>query len=108
MIESDLLTPVEAAASLRISRRTLDGHVASGAIRYVSVGLGAKRRRIRFDPADLESFRDRQKRAECPSTSDPVRRRTPMTSGSGAVDFLALLAQRRAEKRNGRKSASGR
>ncbi len=108
MTESDLLTPDEAAARLRISRRTLDGHVASGAIRYVSVGLGLKRSRKRFDPADLETFRESQKRAECPSTNVRARKRTPMIFGTGVLDFRALLAQRREEKRNARKSGPGR
>ncbi|WP_424974841.1 helix-turn-helix domain-containing protein [Methylobacterium brachiatum] len=108
MTESDLLTPSEAAARLRISRRTLDGHVASGGIRYISVGLGLKRKRIRFDPADLESFLERQKRAECPSTNVRARRLTRTISASGAIDFQALLEQRRAERRSARKSGLGR
>src|SRR6516225_6321817 len=51
-----LLTAAEAARRLRCSEKTLNGHVASGALRYVDVGHGRKRRRIRFTDADLDDF----------------------------------------------------
>ena len=105
MKESDLLTAEEAASLLRIGRRTFDAHVARGDIHYIAIGLGQKRTRKRFDPADIDRFRENQRRAACPSSNAQDRRRTPTTSGSGAVDFRAILEQRRAEKRNARKSA---
>lgn len=94
--QDQLLTPAEAAARLRISRRTLDGHVASGGLRYISVGLGLKRRRMRFDPADLDRFLEGQRRVECPPVAVPARRRPPAT---GTIDFQALLEERRAARR---------
>lgn len=106
MTESDLLTADEAAQRLRIGRRTFDGHVRRGDIHYIAVGLGEKRIRKRFDPADIDRFRDSQRRAECPSLSVPARTRTRMTSESMVVDFQGLLEQRRAERRNARKTES--
>src|SRR5262249_8090066 len=43
-----LKTAAQAAAKLNCSIKTLFGHVASGALRYVDVGHGRKRRHIRF------------------------------------------------------------
>mgnify|MGYP000533564334 CR=1 FL=1 len=65
-----LLSPDEAAAGLRISRKTLRGHVKDGTLRYVIIGRGTKRPRIAFTPADRAEFEDRQRRrnAPCPST----------------------------------------
>src|SRR5262249_17096233 len=51
-----LRTKAEAAARLCCSKKTLNGHVASGALRYVSMGHGRKRRRMMFTDADLDEF----------------------------------------------------
>src|SRR5215471_13952830 len=51
-----LKTAAQAAAKLNCSIKTLNGHVASGALRYVDVGHGRKRRHIRFADADLDNF----------------------------------------------------
>ena len=49
-----LKTAAQAAARLGCSIKTLNGHVASGALRYVDIGRGRKRRHIRFADADLK------------------------------------------------------
>jgi hypothetical protein len=108
MIESDLLTSDESAQRLRMSRRTFDGHVANGDISYIVVGLGLKRSRKRFDPADLDRFQEKQRRTACRSTNVKARKRTPTVFRSEVVDFQALLEQRRAAKRNGPKHANAR
>src|SRR5262249_277092 len=48
-----LLTAAQAAAKLGISVKTLNGHVASGALRYVAIGHGTKRPRKMFTDADI-------------------------------------------------------
>src|SRR5215831_7084198 len=51
-----LRTPAEAARKLRCSVKTLRAHVAAGDLRYVIIGKGTKRPRIRFTAADLDEF----------------------------------------------------
>src|SRR2546430_15506855 len=48
-----LKTAAQAAARLGCSVKTLNGHVASGALRYVIIGHGTKRPRRMFTDADL-------------------------------------------------------
>ncbi|SDO56190.1 DNA binding domain-containing protein, excisionase family [Methylobacterium phyllostachyos] len=105
MPEPDLLTADEAAELLRISRRTLDGHVARGDIAYISVGLGEKRTRKRFDPADIDRFRERQRRVEAPPPATPSCRRRKEVPAVEIVDFKALLEERRAARRTAREAA---
>ncbi|MEH3062360.1 MAG: helix-turn-helix domain-containing protein [Methylobacterium radiotolerans] len=103
MTEPDLLTADEAAKLLRIGRRTFDGHVARGDIAYIVVGLGEKRIRKRFDPADIAWFREQQRRVESPPQVAPSRGRD-RAAAVEIVDFRALLEQRRAERRAARKA----
>ena len=49
-----LRTPAEAAARLGCSIKTLNGHVAAGALKYVIIGHGTKRPRKMFTDADLD------------------------------------------------------
>ncbi|WP_342167037.1 helix-turn-helix domain-containing protein [Methylobacterium sp. SD21] len=98
MLTSDLLTADEAAKLLRIGRRTFDAHVARGDIAYIAVGMGLKRTRKRFDPADLAQFREQQRRVECPPELSPKQARGHV-SGSKSVDFAAILRERREERK---------
>ncbi|KST56613.1 hypothetical protein AO398_10055 [Methylobacterium sp. GXS13] len=100
----DLLTADEAANLLRISRRTSDNHVARGDIAYIAVGLGLKRVRRRFSPEDLVRFRDSQRRVDWPSEITTGRSRISMSAKYEAIDFKALLKERRAARRVSRKS----
>src|SRR5215471_15461255 len=51
-----LKNAAQAAAKLNCSIKTLRAHVAAGELRYVIIGKGTKRRRIRFADADLNEF----------------------------------------------------
>jgi hypothetical protein len=93
-----LRTAQEAAARLRCSTKTLNGHVRSGALRYVIIGCGSKRPRRMFTDADLDEFIERQTRRNAPylSTDRKARRSTTLTSGCEVVAFTALQAERAA------------
>ena len=68
-----LMTMREAAAKLGCSVKTLKGHIACGALRYVIIGHGTKRPHKRITPADLNAFIEAQTRKDvaCPSTASP-------------------------------------
>src|SRR5262249_57344876 len=88
-----LKTAAQAAAKLNCSIKTLFGHVASGALRYIDIGHGRKRRRIRFADADLDNFIANQTRKDspCPSTrtGTVARRISTMTSKCEVIGFTA-------------------
>ncbi len=104
---SDLLTLKEAADQLRISERQLRDLTDDGLVRWINVGRGSKRPSRRYTQEDLDEFKQRRSQ-QCPSTSAPVKRPTRMTSSSGAVDFLAILAQRKNEMQKHSKTGNGR
>ncbi|RWN59940.1 MAG: DNA-binding protein [Mesorhizobium sp.] len=87
-----LLSPEDAARELCISEKQLRALTCAGKIRYVNIGLGEKRETRRYDPADLEEFRENRK---CLSSSAPANRNTRMTSIIDASDFQARLDARR-------------
>src|SRR5262249_47167867 len=97
-----LRTKAEAAAKLGCSIKTLNGHVPSGALRYVDLGHGKKRRRIGFTDADLDEFITNQTRKEvpCPSTGPKTAARHTGTSTSKCevIGFTARRNARRAAK----------
>src|SRR5262249_53512472 len=62
-----LKSAAEAAAKLGCSVKTLNGHVAFGALRYVSIGHGTKRPRRMFTDADLDDFIANQTRKDSPA-----------------------------------------
>jgi hypothetical protein len=94
----------EAAAKLGCSIRTLDGHVAAGALRYVLIGHGTKRLRRMFTDADLDELIANQSRKDvpaCPSTEIRVRRTGSSTSGGEVIAFSAAPRPRRAVRLKG-------
>ena len=96
-----LRTPTEAAARLQISAKQLRAFVRSGELRYVNVGRGSKKPRIRFTDADLTEFiaaRTRRNNPPCPSTSRRTHRTTNMTSSGEVIGFTARRNARAAEK----------
>src|SRR5215471_1470324 len=97
---TDLRTAAEVAARLRCSRKMLNGHVRSGAIRFVIIGCGTKRPRRMFKDADVEEFIERQTRRNvpCQSTGLKVRRSTTSISGGEVLAFTALRSARADEK----------
>ena len=97
-----LRTPDEAARKLRCSVKTLLGHVASGALRYVNLGHGTKRPRYRFTDADLDDFIANQTRKDvpCPSTRTrtAARRISTSTSKCEVIGFTGLRSRPRGAK----------
>jgi hypothetical protein len=89
-----LKTAAQAAAKLGCSIKTLNGHVASGALRYVIIGHGTKRPRRMFSVADLDAFIVNQTRKDVPCPSIATRApRSGNTTSSGEV--IAFSAQPR-------------
>lgn len=88
---SALLTMSQAATLLGMCERTLREHVRHGEIAYVQKGRGLKRPRKMFDPVDIEAFKARQRRIDCPSTNRNGRRSSTTISKSGVVAFTDLL-----------------
>ena len=95
-----LKTAAQAAAKLNCSIKTLNGHVASGALRYVAIGHGTKRPRKRFADADLDAFIESQTRKDvpCPSTSPRARHTGTSTSSGEVIGFMARRNARRDAK----------
>jgi hypothetical protein len=86
-----LRTPTEAARKLHCSIKTLDGYVASGALRYVNVGHGKKRPRRMFTDPDLNEFIANRTRKDspCPSSRTHAHRSGASTSRSEVIAFSA-------------------
>jgi len=99
---NSLLTPADAARRLGCSVKTLAGHVASGALRYVIIGHGRKRPRRMFTDADLDDFIANQTRKDspCPSTrtETAARRISTSTSKCEVIGFTARRNARRGAK----------
>src|SRR5215471_7095505 len=97
-----LKTAAQAAAKLNCSIKTLNGHVASGALRYVVIGHGTKRLRKMFTDPDLNEFIVNQTRKDvpCPSTrtETAARRTSTSTSKSKVIGFMEARNRRRAVK----------
>lgn len=100
MTRAALLTPDEAARELSVSEKHLRALTDAGQIRYVNISLGAKRERRRYDPQDLDQFREARK---CLSTSGQAPRHTAMTSVVVGIDFQARRDARLAGQRNNTK-----
>jgi hypothetical protein len=88
----------EAADRLRISVKTLLGHVRDGSLRYVNVGRGTKRVRYAFTDADLAEFEQAHARrnggATCQSTSRANHRSTSSTFDAEVIAFTELQRRR--------------
>jgi hypothetical protein len=112
---SDLLTRREAASRLRCSVKTLVGHVASGALRYVLIGHGTVHHRRMFTEADLDAFIVNQTRkdVQCHSTKTHVRPIGTSISSGEVIGFSAQQSARLDARRkrpsapNGRPPKSG-
>jgi hypothetical protein len=82
----------QAAAKLGCSERTLRGHVAVGALRYVQIGHGTKRPRKMFTDADLDEFIANQTRKDAPawpSSKTRARHTSASTYKSTVIAFSA-------------------
>src|SRR5262245_25824726 len=96
-----LRTPAEAARKLGCSIKTLNGHVAAGALKYVAIGHGKRRKRKMFTDADLDEFIQAQTRKDvpCPSTKTRARRTGNLTSSGEVIAFTAQPRPRPGGKR---------
>lgn len=82
----------QAARKLGTTEDQVRGFVQDGELRYINVGRGKKRPRLRFTEADLDEFIERRMRKSepiCQSTNRKSHRFTGSTSKSGAVGFTA-------------------
>src|SRR5262249_17562006 len=95
-----LKTAAQAAAKLNCSIKTLFGHVAVGALRYVAIGHGTKRPRKMFTDADIDAFIAAQTRKDvpCPSTASRARRIGTSISGGEVIALTTLRKRRRDAK----------
>jgi hypothetical protein len=97
-----LLTPAAAARKLGCSIKTLNAHVATGALHYVAVGHGKTRMRRMYAAADLDEFIANQTRKDvpCPSTrAETVARRiSTTTSKCEVIGFTGLRSRPRGAK----------
>ncbi|NTG98893.1 helix-turn-helix domain-containing protein [Agrobacterium rhizogenes] len=101
-----LLTPEEAANRLSISQRQLRDLTDEGLLRWINIGLGKKRPTRRYTDEDVDAFIE-ERSQRCRSTRETAKRPTRMTSSSGAVDFLAILAKRQSEQQKPSKTDNG-
>ena len=87
-----LRTKDEAAAKLGISVKTLNGYVETGALKYVALGHGKRRKRKMFTDADLNEFIANQTRKDdpCPSTASRARRTGTSISGGEVIAFTGV------------------
>jgi hypothetical protein len=101
-VPDGLKTAAQAAARLGCSIKTLNGHIASGALRYVSIGHGTKRARRMFTDSDLDEFIADQTRKDVPcqsiSTETAARRSGTLTSKCEVIGFTARRDARRGVK----------
>jgi excisionase family DNA binding protein len=97
----DPMTMGEAAARIGCSVKTLRGHIASGALRYVVIGHGRKRPHKRIAPADLNAFIEAQTRKDvaCLSIETRARPTGNSTSKSEVIAFSARRSARLGAKR---------
>jgi excisionase family DNA binding protein len=92
--DSELLTIDEAAEYLNLTADQVRAFIADGELRYINVGRGKKRPRMRFTKADLNEFIERRARrdAPCQSTNTSGRHSISSISKSPVVGFAAARA----------------
>jgi hypothetical protein len=90
-----LKTSAQAAARLGCSLKTLNGHIATGTLKYIAIGHGKRRMRKMFADSDLTAFIAMQTRQENPCPSDATRGRRSTSSISRPNVFAFTEAQRR-------------
>jgi hypothetical protein len=78
----------EAAKELGMCAKTLMRHVRAGEISYIEIGLGKKRRSIRFATSDLTAFIDNHRRNDARPSRGKVAR-----PSLRVYDFRARLKQ---------------
>ena len=98
---TELRTPREAAKLLRVSIKTLNGHIRDGELRYINIGRGAKKPRKMLTDMDIDEFIQRRTRRnvpQCQSTSRKARPTSNTTSNGEVLAFTALQRERTGAK----------
>lgn len=93
-----LLTMKQAAEALAISVRHLINLSEDGEIPFVNVGRGTRKIR-RYDPADIEAFKNQRKVYREPNDGARNLHRSSSKSLHTVVDFRALLEEHRANRK---------
>ena len=102
-----LLTAPEVAERLSISTRKLRDLVAAGDIAFIAIGTGVKRQLMRFEASEVDDFIRRQRRRS--HRPAPRRAVVPLSQqSSGSVDFLAILEERKEDRRKMREKKKSR
>jgi excisionase family DNA binding protein len=100
--DDGLLSLDEAAQHLNITPDQVKGFAQDGELRYINVGRGKKRPRIRFTIEDLNEFIERRKRRDVAACQSIGRRSQPRITGSisksEVIGFTALRAAQIARK----------
>jgi excisionase family DNA binding protein len=95
-----LYTTKQAAAELQVTVRQVRGLVHDGELRYINVGRGSKKPRMRFADDDLAEFKERRRRREaCLSGATKNHPTINTRSPSEVIGFAARHKQRTAAKR---------
>jgi excisionase family DNA binding protein len=90
---TELFTRREAARRLHISSDQLAKLVYDGELKYVNVGRGKKRPRMRFTDSDIADFIERRSRREPACLSTRTNLKTPIASISGS-EVIGFTARR--------------
>ena len=97
---NQLYTTKQAAEALQISIRQIRGLIHDGELRYINVGRGNKKPRMRFADDDLAEFKERRRRREvCLSGAIKNRPSTNTHLPSEVIGFVARRKRRIAAKR---------
>jgi excisionase family DNA binding protein len=92
-----LKTPREAAERLGVSVKTIIGLVDDGALRFVDVGRGKVKRRLKFRDEYLDEFvADRSRKEPPPCRSGYAPNIHPITNSSSKSTVAHFRAQRNA------------
>ena len=94
-----LMTPQDAARFLSISTKHLRNLTNAGEIRYVDIGNGTERGRLRYSLEDLQAFIDARARREEPASTAAGRRGTK-GSYIALIDFQSRRDARAKPKRS--------
>lgn len=104
----ELLKPAEAAKYLAIGEKLLKWHVERGELLAVDVGRGVKKRRLRYDPADLDAFKSKRKTSARPCQSGNVKTESfNSISGSNVIALAEALASGKSAPPKPSSSANG-
>lgn len=95
-----LLSVNEAAQHLTVTADQVKAFAKDGELRYIDLGRGKHRPRMRFTIADLDEFIERRQRRDvpCQSTGKATRRISTSISKPVVIGFTALRAAHLAKK----------